>query len=121
MLLQEQNVQATAKGAIPDHSVVNALNALNSLKNIGLEEAKSEEEDIQMQNSPKIQLLEQKRLLVGISNIIDNTDSDKHDENHLSNNSNNLDENEDDDSEGEVPDTQREAYKAGEPSGNGFS
>jgi hypothetical protein len=78
---------------------------LNSLKNIGLEEAKSEEEEIQMQNSPKVQLLEQKRLLVGISNIIDNTDSDKHDENHLSNNSNDLDENQDDDSEGEVPDT----------------
>jgi len=48
MLLQDQNVQPTAKGAIPDHSVVNALNALNSLKNIGLEEAKSEEEEIQM-------------------------------------------------------------------------
>ena len=58
---------------------------------------------------------------MGISNIIDNTDSDQHDENHLSNNSNDVDENEDDDSEGEVPDTQREAYRAGEPSGNGFS
>jgi len=46
--LSEQNLQPTVK-AKQYHSVVNALNALNSLKNIGLDEAKSEDDDIQIE------------------------------------------------------------------------
>jgi hypothetical protein len=52
--------------------------------------------------------LEQKRLLVGISNIIDNTDSEHHDENQLSDEEEEnfqINNDHESDSEGEVPDT----------------
>ena len=72
--IEEQN-------QVNENSAVNAITALNSLKLVGNEEEKNKQisKVTSMQTSPQKQSLGEARILVGISKIINNSESEEQD------------------------------------------